>query len=83
MTLCLNRLIPERDSKDYQLDLGLGAKFCHQTVILDESVNVLKPRSLCNTSERKHPPGKALQYPLTMQLVLSVEDIKAPGRISF
>lgn len=43
MTLYLNQLIPERGSKDYQLDLGLGAKFCHQTLILDKSVNLLKP----------------------------------------
>lgn len=86
MTLYLNQLIPERNSKDIetaQSDLGLGAEICHKTLILDKSVNLLKPRSLCNTSERKHPPGKALQYPLTMELVLSVEVIKGPGRISF
>lgn len=46
MTLYLNQLIPERDSKSYQLDLGLGAKFCHQTVILDKSVNLPKPKSV-------------------------------------
>jgi len=60
MTLYLYQLIRKRGSNNYWFDLELGAKFCHQTAILDKSVSLLKPLSLCTASETKHPPGKAL-----------------------
>lgn len=73
MALYLNQLIPKRGSNNYLLDVGLGAKVCHQSVISGKTVSLLKRRSLCITSERKHPLSKALKYPLMMEIVGSVK----------
>lgn len=59
MTLYLNQLIPKRSSNNYGFDVGLGAKFCHQTVILDKSVSLLKTQISVYYLRKKTSPRQS------------------------